>query len=118
MRQTIAFAAILALIFACGNTASDNARTSDNNNATAQVTANEVDGEKVYKQYCVTCHGVYGDMGASGAYNLTTSELTLEERIEVITNGREGTTMVGFRSLMNEEKIKAVAEYTIKLKKD
>lgn len=116
MRQTIAFAAMLALVFACGSAASDDNNTADKA-ATAQATSNEVDGEKVYKQYCVTCHGAYGDMGSSGAFNLTESKLTLEERIDVITNGREGTTMVGFKSLMNEEKIEAVAKYIEKLRK-
>ncbi|MEM6321120.1 MAG: cytochrome c [Bacteroidota bacterium] len=75
----------------------------------------KVDGEKVFKQYCVTCHGVYGDMGANGAFNLATSELTVEEKINVITNGRN--TMTSFKGLLNEAKIKAVAEYTEKLKK-
>lgn len=75
----------------------------------------KVNGEKVYKQYCVTCHGVYGDMGASGAFNLTESKLTLDEKIDVITNGRN--TMTPFKGLLSDAKIKAVAEYTEKLKK-
>lgn len=118
MRQILAFVAILILIIACGNAASNESNATSEAKAQTASDADAVDGEKIYKQYCVTCHGLYGDMGASGAYNLTTSELTVEERITVITNGREGTTMVGFKSLLNEEKIKAVAEYTVKLKKD
>ncbi len=116
MKKIIAFVAVAGLVFACGNAASDDNNANDD--TVAQAASNEVDGEKIYRQYCVTCHGVNGDMGASGAHDLTVSELTLEERIDVITNGREGTTMVGFKSLMNEEKIKAVAEYTITLKED
>lgn len=72
-----------------------------------------VDGEKIYKLYCVTCHGIYGDMGANGAFNLTASTLPLEERINVITNGRN--LMTPFKDILSEEKIKAVAEYTLKL---
>ena len=72
------------------------------------------DGEKIYKTYCVTCHGLYGDMGASGAANLTKSKLPLEERIKVVTNGRN--TMTGFKSLLTPDKIKAVAKYTLELK--
>ncbi|HHM21128.1 MAG TPA: cytochrome c [Bacteroidetes bacterium] len=75
----------------------------------AQPVKKEVDGEKIYKTYCVTCHGIQGDMGASGAFNLTTSTLSLEERIEVITKGRN--LMTPFEGLLSEEKIKAVAEY-------
>jgi len=73
-----------------------------------------VDGKKIYKQYCVTCHGVYGDMGASGAANLATSKLKLNERVAVITNGRK--TMASFKALLDKAKIKAVAEYTMTLK--
>ena len=72
------------------------------------------DGEKIYKTYCVTCHGLYGDMGASGAANLAKSKLPLEERIKVVTNGRN--TMTGFKSLLTPDKIKAVAKYTLELK--
>ena len=54
-------------------------------------------------------------MGASGAANLTETKLTLDEKIAVITNGRN--TMTPFKGLLSEAKIKAVAEYTEKLKK-
>ncbi|MEY3321138.1 MAG: hypothetical protein RLZZ417_721 [Bacteroidota bacterium] len=73
-----------------------------------------VDGKKIYKQYCVTCHGIYGDMGASGAANLAISKLKVNERIEVITNGRKA--MASFKALLDKEKIKAVAQYTMTLK--
>lgn len=75
----------------------------------------KVDGAKVYKQYCVTCHGIKGDMGASGAFNLVESKLSLEEKINIITNGRN--TMTAFEPILTEAKIKAVAEYTETLKK-
>ena len=108
MKKFILFAVIAAFIIACGG--GDSADT----NATAAAEKPKVDGEKIYKQYCITCHGLYGDMGASGAFNLITSELTVDERVEVITNGRN--LMTPFKSLLNEEKIKAVAEYTMTLK--
>lgn len=115
MKKTILSAAIAILVIACGNSTSEN---STNSSATTTTAASDApDGEKIYKQYCVTCHGLYGDMGASGAFNLTTSTLSLEERTNVITNGREGTTMVGFKSILDEEKIKAVAQYIEKLRK-
>ena len=108
----IVFAGFLSLfLFACGG-------ESPKENKVVKKKApakKKVDGEKVYKQYCVTCHGVYGDMGASGAFNLTTSVLSVEEKIGVITNGRN--TMTPFKGLLSEAKIKAVAEYTEKLKK-
>ncbi len=85
--------------------------------STASTTSSKpgVDGAKIYKTYCVTCHGIYGDMGASGAFNLQTSALSLDERIEVITNGRNA--MTPFKELLNKEKIEAVAEYIETLRK-
>ncbi|MCB0705441.1 MAG: cytochrome c [Saprospiraceae bacterium] len=78
------------------------------------ATAPPPDGKSIYKINCVQCHGLYGNMGASGSFDLTVSTLSLEERIQVITNGRN--TMLPFGSLLSEEKIKAVAEYTLTLK--
>jgi mono/diheme cytochrome c family protein len=73
------------------------------------------DGEKIYKIYCIACHGLSGDMGASGAAKLTESKLTLDERVKVITNGRNA--MTSFKALLTPDKIQAVAKYTIELKK-
>ena len=109
----LAFIAVLAFaVFACGGEPPSEKKTTKK---TAPKKKKKVDGEKVYKQYCVTCHGVYGDMGASGAFNLTESKLTMDEKINVITNGRN--TMTPFKGLLSDAKIKAVAEYTEKLKK-
>jgi mono/diheme cytochrome c family protein len=54
-------------------------------------------------------------MGASGAAKLTESKLTLDERVKVITNGRNA--MTSFKALLTPDKIQAVAKYTIELKK-
>ena len=109
----LAFIAILAFaVFACGGETPNEQKKPKK---TAAKKKKKVDGEKIYKQYCVTCHGVYGDMGASGAFNLVESKLTLDEKVTVITNGRN--TMTPFKGLLSDAKIKAVAEYTEKLKK-
>ncbi len=67
----------------------------------------------MYNQYCITWHGLDGNMGASGAYNLQESELSLEERVLVITKGRNA--MNAFESLLSPEEIEAVAKYTFTL---
>jgi mono/diheme cytochrome c family protein len=115
MKKSFIFLVIAAfIIYAC--TGSE-AKESSDSSATAKVVSGEqneeIDGEKTYKQYCVVCHGLYGDMGASGAFNLKTSELNVEERVQVITNGRNA--MTPFKSLLSEEKIQAVAKYTMTL---
>lgn len=112
MKKILIFTCFAAFIFACAE--------ADEGEKTAATTPKKSaaalpDGEKLYKQHCITCHGLYGDMGASGAANLKSSELSLDERIAVVTNGRPGTTMVAFTTLLKEDQIKAVSEYTMKL---
>ena len=118
MKKVLFFFLAAGLIIACGQTetTSNTGSTIAKAKKTASKTPPKIVGKKIYKQYCITCHGLYGDMGASGAANLTESKLSLDERIQVITNGRN--TMAAFKSLLNEDKIKAVAKYTQELKKD
>lgn len=75
------------------------------------------DGARIYKTRCVTCHGSKGDMGANGAANLQTSQISLDERITTVTHGRLEKGMTAFKSILTPEEIKAVAEYTITLQK-
>lgn len=110
MKKIIVFTLAIMTAIACSQCSGSSDQKSNNETAEAP----KVDGEKIYKTYCVTCHGIYGDMGASGAFNLKTSTLPLEERINVITNGRK--VMTPFKDLLTPEKIKAVAEYTLTLK--
>lgn len=109
MKKQLIFLAIAGLVWACGGSSSTPEGT------TNQAVAEGPDGKKIYKQYCVTCHGLYGDMGASGAYNLQESQLALEERKQVILNGRN--TMTPFEGILDEDEIAAVAEYTFELGK-
>lgn len=78
----------------------------------AEQTVNS--GETVYQQKCVTCHGSDGKLGVAGAKDITTSLLTLDERIELISSGKGA--MPAFNATLKEEEIKNVAEYTISLK--
>ena len=109
MRAFFIFATLVLTVWACGGSA----ETTDS--AASTAAADAPDGAKIYKTYCVACHGLYGDMGASGAFNLTTSVLTVPERVQVITKGRNA--MTPFESLLKPEQIEAVAAYTMTLKK-
>lgn len=73
------------------------------------------DGMAVFRQKCVTCHGSDGTLGLNGAKDLTQSPLKLEERINIITNGKK--LMTPFSTVLSPEEIQAVAEYTLTLKK-
>ncbi len=116
MRHLLLFALIAGLVWACGDAGSEKTESTSSSTASAEKPAADApDGKKIYKQYCIACHGLYGDMGASGAFNLQTSTLQVEERVAVITNGRNA--MTPFKDLLSEEQIKAVAQYTLELKK-
>jgi mono/diheme cytochrome c family protein len=68
------------------------------------------DGMAVFRKNCITCHGADGRLGLNGAKDLTASKLSLNERIHIITNGKN--LMTPFKALLTEAEIKAVAEYT------
>ena len=115
MKKIMIFAIIAAFVFACGSSGDETKKAADSSSAkVAEAEKPKIDGGKVYKQYCIACHGLYGDMGASGAHDLTKSVLSLEERVQVITNGRN--TMIPHGEMLGEERVKAVAEYTLTLK--
>ncbi len=110
MRVLIIAFLLSVVVWACGGSEQKPAEPA----AATQPAVAAEDGEKIYKMYCVVCHGIYGDQGNNGAFNLATSTLTAEERVQVITNGRN--TMASFANILDEAKIKAVAEYTTTLK--
>lgn len=66
---------------------------------------------KIYNTHCGICHGKNGRKGLAGAKVLPESELTVEGRIEIITNGKG--QMMPYKNILSEEEIKAVAEYTM-----
>lgn len=72
------------------------------------------DGMAVFRQQCVTCHGADGKLGLNGAKDLSASLLSKDERIQVITHGRN--LMQPFEKILSPEEIQAVAEYTLSLK--
>lgn len=73
------------------------------------------DGAAVFRKNCTTCHGASGSLGLNGAKDLATSSLSLDERVSIITEGKK--LMTPFGNILSPEEIKAVAEYTVSLKK-
>lgn len=111
MRISIVIAFIVVAVFACGGNPADGTKKSSLERETQVDPLAE--GKKAYKQFCVPCHGMDGKLGINGARDFAESDLKLEERIEVITNGRG--MMTSFKSVLKPEQIKAAAEYTIHL---
>lgn len=79
------------------------------------ITASNVNGQELYSASCAKCHGDDGKLNLLGAKDLSVSTMDLTARIEIIKNGKNA--MTPFSGMLNEEQIKAVAEYTETLKK-
>lgn len=111
MRKGLVFIVIVVLIYVCGGS-SVFVESNGSIDVKVVVVVAKLDGEKIYKQYCVICYGFYGDMGVSGVYNLQEFELMLEECINVIINGCK--VMIVFEVLLDEKEIKVVVKYIMK----
>ncbi len=72
-------------------------------------------GASIYKTHCVLCHGEDGKLGLNNSKDLTASTLNLEEKVKIITHGKN--TMLAYKSILTKEEIDAVASYVHKLKK-
>lgn len=73
-----------------------------------------LDGEKIFRQNCVVCHGADGKLGVNGSKDLTVSELSSDERYAIISKGKG--VMTAFENILSIPEIKAVADYTMTLK--
>jgi mono/diheme cytochrome c family protein len=74
-----------------------------------------LDGAKLYKTNCRLCHGKKGARTFNGAKDISKSKLSLEDRINIITNGVG--TMAPFGESLSKKEIKAIAKYTLTLSK-
>ncbi len=68
----------------------------------------------LWKQNCSICHGNDGRLGVNGAKDLRLSELDLDSRMLVISNGRG--KMIGFKNSLSVDQIKSLAQYTFTFK--
>jgi cytochrome c6 len=102
MKLILVCFSLAILIYACSHKA-------------GHETANAAEmGAKVYKQYCVVCHGPDGKLGLNGAKDLTISKFSEAERIVQVTEGKGA--MTPFKNVLSPEEIKAVVAYTLTLK--
>jgi cbb3-type cytochrome c oxidase subunit III len=81
-----------------------------------------MDGAKLYKEYCLVCHGDKGDGNtrvrrglSSPPRDFTTArahrELSRERMINSVAHGRPGTAMMAFEDRLNEDQIGVVVDY-------
>jgi len=103
MNKILTSCFFLALIIACTG-----------KEKTTASAGNLAEGEQSYKKYCILCHGADGKLGINGAKDMTLSLLTVEERVALITKGKN--TMTPFEGILSEDQIKSVAAYSMTIK--
>lgn len=71
--------------------------------------------QTIFVQQCATCHGEDGTKGLGGAADLTLSQLNLNDRKQVIAEGRG--MMPPYGEQLSEQELEEVAAYTMTFKK-
>ena len=99
IRPVRGICSIALVLKACGDGGTDNA----NNEGSTDP------GTFIYNSNCVMCHGRDGNLGMSGAKDLTKSTLGKGEMIAVVTNGRGG--MIGFKTMLSKQEIDEVVDH-------
>ena len=110
----LAFAALLFITASCSNSEGKGTTANSTSTMTGNAPA-KIDAQKLYNLNCKLCHGAEGNLGLSGAKDLTASTLTKEERISIISNGKGG--MSGYSSVLSKKEIAALADFLDTFKK-
>lgn len=95
----------ILVVLACQTKSTDTKSNNLNSN---------IDARSLFKTNCVLCHGIDGKLQMNGARDLTKSPLSIGDRIQVITNGRN--TMTAFGDVLSKQEIEALAKYTLNFK--
>lgn len=118
MNKSLALIAIMFLIYAYGISETKSPTFKQDSLAGKFNTVSPTElGRTIFESKsanCTTCHGTDGKLGISGAKNLTLSTKNLEEKIDIITNGKN--MMMPYKNLLTADQIKTVAEYVETLK--
>jgi len=79
------------------------------------------DGRSIYRFYCYQCHGYAGDARTLASTYLSSKPrdfttlspdtLPVERMLESVRNGRPGTAMVNFDTVLSDDQIRAVVDY-------
>lgn len=116
----IVLAAVAAVLAACGGGATQTTTTTTTTSptttptSTVTSTATSIDARGIYAANCAACHGPnrQGVQGLGGALTpASLASMSLDQVRDVITDGRAGTAMSGFKGRLAAEQIDAVAQH-------
>lgn len=99
MRRFLSITCCTVLLAACGGSAPP----------PTEAPAPMKPGEVVFNAQCALCHGRKGDLGLSGAKDLTRSMLTREDMIAIVTHGKGG--MMAYAKVLSAAEIEQVVDY-------
>ncbi len=117
MLRYIIFLFCALSINSCVNNDSKSNINSGKNSAEPILTQDEKDleeGRVLFATTCKLCHGADGKLGLNGAMDLSKSTLTKEEKLFVISNGRNA--MAAYKNVFTKDQIKLLANYVDTLK--
>jgi mono/diheme cytochrome c family protein len=116
MNKSLALIAIIFLVYAYGISETKSPLFKPEASIDEFTTvAPEALGQTIFQAKCTGCHGADGKQGLSGAKDLTASTKTLDEKVQVITNGKN--SMMAYKNQLTGAQILAVAQYVESLKK-
>lgn len=106
LRPTFFLSALSAvLILSCANAAEGDATTPP---------GGKTSGARLFSTNCTLCHGKDGTMGINGAKDLTLSQLSKDEMIALVSNGKGA--MAAYKNVLSKSEIEAVVEHVRSLK--
>ena len=90
--------------------------------ASFAASAAPIKADVLYHEYCSVCHGDRGDGNSKAIMSLNppprdltkVASMPRDYLLHVITNGKPGTAMVGYKSRLNGEQLAALADYVQK----
>ncbi len=77
----------------------------------------ELSGEKIYRYYCIACHGQNGDLKAGRSSDLSSSRM-LDEEIKSIIKFGSNKGMNAYQSILGETEMEALVKHVKSLRKN
>ncbi|MES2591120.1 MAG: c-type cytochrome [Bacteroidota bacterium] len=106
--------AVLSLVMIFGAFAMGEISKNQKSAAMENLSESTVNGQEIFNASCTPCHGTDGKLGLMDATDLSTSAISLSEKIEIIKNGKG--SMKSFGGTLTDKQIQAVAQYSESLK--
>lgn len=112
MLRSVTFILIAVCFIACTNDTSSKKKANSSLAKSKKVDLS-LNGQELFVKHCKLCHGIDGRLQMNGAKDFKVSDMSLENRIVVITEGKNA--MTPFKKVLTKAEIKKVAAYTIEL---